>query len=153
MGKGFALAALLFVLAGAGAASGSRAALTPAQYKAKLASIGKESDKTQSLISTGLSAKDVSKLVAALGQFAKAEDHVADEVAALKPPAKAVAANAQLAKGLHDIADAVRGVAAKVKGVKTMTEAKAILNKDGSGAKAGAEVDGALTKLSGLGLA
>ena len=46
-----------------------------------------------------------------------------------------------------------RGVTVKLKGVKTVKQATAILNKDTSGTKAGAEVDAALTKLSKLGYA
>lgn len=149
------LAALLCVAVGAGAGTaGARPAdLTPAQYKARLAAIGQESNSTQALISKGLSAKKVPVLVAALGQFATAQDRLANEVAALKPPSKAVAANKQLAQGLHDLASAVRKVAKKLKTVPTVAKAKVLLNKDTTGIKAGQEVDAALTALTKLGYA
>ena len=127
--------------------------MTPKQYKARLQAIAAESNKSQSVIGKGLGSKKMPVLIAALGQFAKLEDHLGNEVGALKPPKNAVAPNQQLAKGLHDIADAVRGVTVKLKGVKTVKQATAILNKDTSGTKAGAEVDAALTELSKLGYA
>jgi hypothetical protein len=152
VGRGLVLAALLAVMGiFAGSASAATRALTPAQYKAQLATIGKESNQSQALITKGLKAKTVPALVGALTQFAKAQDKVAAEVAALKPPANATTANQALAKGLRDIATAVRSVAGRLKVVKTMREAAALLNKDTSGVKAGQEVDAALTKLGKLG--
>jgi hypothetical protein len=155
VGRRLVLAALLCVAVGAdaGTAGARPADLTPAQYKARLAAIGQESNSTQALITKGLSAKKVPVLVAALGQFAKAQDHLANEVSALKPPTKAVAANKQLAKGLHDLASAVRKVATKLKSVPTVAKAKVLLNKDTTGIKAGQEVDAALTVLNKLGYA
>jgi hypothetical protein len=146
------LAVLVFCVA-AGAASSADAALTPKQYKAKLQAIAAESNKSQSVIGQGLGSKKMPALLVALGQFAKLEDHLGNEVSALSPPANAVAPNKQLAKGLHDIASAVRGVVVKLKGVTSITKATAILNKDTNGTKAGAEVDDALTKLRKLGYA
>jgi len=146
------LAVLLLGVA-AGAASAANSALTPKQYKARLQAIAAESNKSQTLIGQGLQSKKMATLLTALGQFAKLEDHLGNEVGALKPPPNAVAPNKQLAKGLHDIADAVRGVVVKLKGVKTVTKATAILNKDTSGTKAAAEVSDALTKLGKLGYA
>ena len=78
-----------------------------------------------------------------------AEEKISREVAALHPQKNAQSANDQLAKRTHDIAAAIDEVIPKVR--SAASPAAAILNKSSAGAKAGQELDQALTELRKLG--
>src|SRR4029078_12996975 len=93
--------------------------LTAAEYRAKLAAIGKEENATQSAVEQGLKATSVGALAALLQTFADAQDRIGDEVGKLEPPDDAKQANEELAAGLHAIAAATRDALPKVKSAKS----------------------------------
>jgi len=131
--------------------SGGGSSLTRAQYKAKLAAIGKEANRAQGLVEAGLKDNTTASLADALTTFSSAEQNMSKEVADLDPPKAAQAANVELAQGLHDIAAATDSILPQVKSAASVTAAVTLLNKSTDGAKAGHEVDDALSKLRKLG--
>ncbi len=88
-----ALVLLCALVAGCG---GSKR-LSASEYRARLATLGKEADKAQAAVEKGLTAKSVGELQTRLKAFATAEDRLGDEVSRLKPPNDAETANARLA--------------------------------------------------------
>ena len=126
--------------------------MTGAQYKAKLASIAKESASAQTGIEKNLSAPTtVAALGTAMTAFSTAEEKIANELEGLAPPEDADSANTELAQGFHDISSAIDDLVPQVRKQASTGAAIALLNKSSSGAKAGHEVDDALTKLQKLG--
>jgi hypothetical protein len=139
------------VLAAAGCGGSSSPRLSGADYKAKIAAIGKEADTAQTKVETAMQAKTTTSLAAILTAFSSAEEKMSKEVAGLNPPQDAQAANDQLAKGLHDISQATSDVLPQIRSAANPAAAIAILNKSSDGQKAGQELDQAITKLKSLG--
>ena len=147
---GVVLVLLCALLAGCG---GSKR-LSASEYRARLATLGKEANKAQGDVEKALHAKSMSEIEARLKAFATAEDRLGDEVSRLKPPKDAEAANAELARGEHDIAAAVRSALPKLAKFTSPQAAIGFLNTvPAASAKAGREVDHALAQLKKLGYA
>jgi hypothetical protein len=138
------------LLAGCGGGGGSEQ-LTAAQYRAKLAALGKEVETAHVSVDGAMKKETAASLADALGTFANAHDRIGDEVADLDPPADANAANEELAEGLHGIAEAVRDLVPKVRESASAAAAVALLERSEATAKAGQEVDHALAVLKKLG--
>ena len=81
------------------AGCGGSSRLSASDYRAQLATLGKQADKAQGEVEKGLRSTSVPKLTKFLTRFAAAENRLGDKVAALKPPRDAESANAQLAQG------------------------------------------------------
>ena len=149
----FARASLVFlcaVLAGCGGSSNNR--LSASEYRARLATLGKEADKVQGDLEKALTAKSVSEIEARLKASATADDRLGDEVSALKPPKDAEAANAELARGEHDTAAFARAAVPKLEKFTSAKAAIRFLTALGT-PKGGRELDDALTQLRKLGYA
>jgi hypothetical protein len=146
-----AIAFCLAVLLLAGCGGGGSKQLTAAEYRAKLAGLGKEADAAQAGFEQGLKAKSVHEVAVRLKAFAAAEDGLADKVGKLKPPDDAKAANEELAAGLHAIVDAVREALPRVEASTTRAGAVIVLEHSEAGASAGQQVDHALNALKKLG--
>ena len=144
----FAGMAVVFIgalLAGCGGSD----RLSASAYRARLATIAKEADKTQADAEQGAErANSVAELQARLKAFAAAEDRLGDEVSGLKPPKDAEAANAELALGEHHTAAAVRSAIPKLAKFTSVKAAIASLYKVPLG---GREVALALEELQKLG--
>jgi hypothetical protein len=145
------LLALVLVLSACGGSKSGGSTLSKKDYKAKLAAIARQANAAQGSVSRGLSVSTVPALKATLQKFSNDSRHIGDEVAALKPPNNAAAANAQLAKGEHDTAAAIDAALPKLGKFKNVHDALLFLQKQTRGNSAGRELDGALTKLRGLG--
>jgi hypothetical protein len=133
--------------------SGGGSPLSAADYKAKIAAIGKEASQAQGSVESGLKTNTPAALADALATFSSAEERMSKEVAGLNPPGNAQAANTELAQGLHDISAATDSILPQVRSAASVTAAVKLLNKSTDGAKAGHEVDDALAKLQKLGYA
>jgi hypothetical protein len=134
------------LLAGCG---GGSSRLSASEYRARLATLGKEADKVQGNVEKALSAKSVADIQTRLKAFATADDRLGDEASSLKPPKDAETANAELARGEHDTAAAVRSVLPKL--AKFTSAKAAIAYLKGIQPKGGREIDHALAQLKKLG--
>jgi hypothetical protein len=141
-----ALVCIGFFLAGCGGSS----RLSASAYRARLATLAKESDAAQRTVEKGFQATSVPQLTKVLQSFAPVEKRIGDEVAALKPPKDAEPANTELVNGYHDTASEVQALVPKVQKMTTAKAAIAFLQKS-SQTKGGRELDDALTKLKKLG--
>jgi hypothetical protein len=141
----------VFVLAGLVAGCGATSRLSREAYEARLATIAKEADAAQHRVELGLRAKSVEELHARLAAFAQADQKLGDEVAALKPPTAAQQANVALAQAEHDMAAAVRASLPTVARAKTPKQALQTMQSNAGAAKAGQELDAALSRLHKLG--
>src|SRR5947208_3433803 len=103
-------------------ACGGSSRLSPSAYRARLATIAKDSDAAQGTVEKGFQATTVPQLTKALQSFARVEKRIGDEVAALKPPKDAGQANTELVNGFHDTASEVEALVPKI---QEMTTAKA----------------------------
>jgi hypothetical protein len=146
---GFALAIAVTAAAGCGGSGSAR--MSPSEYKAKIAAIGKEANQAQTGVDGAMHAKTTASLAATLTAFAHAEEKISKEIDGLSPPKEAQAANDELAKGTHDVSVAVENVIPQVKSAASAAAAIALLNKSSAGAKAGQEIDHAITQLRRLG--
>jgi len=144
-------AAVLAVLALLAACGGSGGRLSAAEYRAKLATISRQANRAQTEVEKGLHAKTVKDLQARLTTFANAEQQIASEVRALKPPKDAQEANSELAVGAEDTGKATQAAATKIGRFKTPKAAVAALQSSLGNAKGGHELDDALSKLKRLG--
>lgn len=142
-----ALTLLGVVAAGCGSAS----RLSPSAYRARLAAVAKEADKAQHSVEQALQAKTPAEIRTRLTAFAAADDRIGDELGALKPPKDAEAANAALAQAEHNTASAVRSVLPRLARAKTAKAAIGLLQHDQQAAKAGQQLDAALSRLHKLG--
>jgi hypothetical protein len=131
----------------------SHKTLTPAQYKAKLAALGRQDDKAHAGMDNLPHAKSVAAMRSGMRSFAAAERRLGNEVAALEPPANAAAANALLAKGFRDTAGEIGHVLQLLAPAKTPQQALQVLGRAGSSLSGGKELDAALAKLRKLGYA
>jgi hypothetical protein len=138
-------------LAGLVAGCGGASRLSGDAYRARLATIAKQADAAEHEVEQGLQAKKVADLHGRLAAFATTEQKLADEVAALKPPKNAEQANTALAQAEHDTAAAVRAVLPTVSHSKTPKQALQALQGNARAAKAGQELDSALSRLRKLG--
>ena len=143
---------LLVVLA-AGCGGGDDGRLSPDEYRTQLAAIAKEATTAEGEVEKGLHAKTVGELRGKLDDFAAAEEKIADEVDALKPPKNAEPANHELAAGEHELAAELHTLIPKVEKAATAKAALALVSHDAVAASAGQKVDHALTQLKGLGYA
>jgi hypothetical protein len=134
------------LLAGCG---GGSSRLSASEYRARLATLGKEADKVQGNVEKALSAKSVADIQTRLKAFATADDRLGDEASSLKPPKDAETANAELVRGEHDTAAAVRSVIPKL--AKFTSAKAAIAYLQGVQPKGGREIDHALAQLKKLG--
>jgi hypothetical protein len=141
----------LLLVAGCGGGGGDR--LSAAEYRAELAAIGKEAATAEAEVEKGLHAKTLGELRDRLDKFAAMEEHIADEVDALKAPKNAEAANHELAEGEHELAGELHAILPKVAKATSVKAALALVNHDAVAAAAGKKVDHALTELKGLGYA
>jgi hypothetical protein len=141
----------LLLVAGCGGGDGGR--LSADEYRTQLAAIGKEATKAEAEVAKGLHAKTLGELRDQLDKFAAMEEHIADEVDALKPPKDADAANHELAQGEHELAGELHAILPKVAKATSVKAALALVNHDAVAAAAGQKVDHALTQLKGLGYA
>lgn len=82
---------------------------------------------------------------------ANAEQQIASQVRALKPPKDAQDANAELAVGAQDTAKATQKAAVRIGKFKTTRAAVASLESSLGNARGAHELDGALAKLKALG--
>jgi hypothetical protein len=139
--------ALLLLLSACGGGSDR---LTGNAYRARLATIAKESNSATSGVVKAFEATSVAKLTAALTTFAAAEKHIGDEVGGLKAPKNAESANAELARGLRDTSSEASGLAGKIAKLPDVNAARALLAKS-SQTKGGRELDEALAQLKKLG--
>jgi hypothetical protein len=133
------------------AACGGGARLSPAAYKAKLATIAAEADKAQHDVEQALQAKTVTAIHARLSAFAAADDRLGDEIDALKPPKNAEQANTALARAEHETADTVRSILPRVAQASSAKSALDLLQNNEQAAKAGQALDTALGQLKRLG--
>jgi hypothetical protein len=141
----------IFVLAALVAGCGDASRLSADAYRARMATIAKEADAAQHQVELGLRANSIDALQARLAAFAKADQTLGDEVAALKPPKDAQQPNAALAQAEHDMAAAVRAILPTVARSKTPEQALQTLQSNAAAAKAGRELDSALSRLHKLG--
>jgi hypothetical protein len=145
-GRCLAGAALLAVCALAAGCGGSNR-LSASQYKGRLTTISRQADATEGALGKALTATTVAQIETRLQAFATADQGLAHEVVALKPPKNAASANAELARGESDTADEVRSMLPKLKGITSAKAALALLNKHLNGAKGPDEVDHAIGRL------
>lgn len=138
---------------GGGSDSGGNR-LSPAAYKAKLKTMGKESDTAQhgleTVLGTEFLTKSSAQLAKVLTTFAAAEKRIGDEVAALNPPQNAEAANTELAKGFRDTDSEVRALIPKIEELPNARAGILYLHKQPP-TTGGRELDAALAKLRKLG--
>jgi len=150
LAAGFALAIAVTAAAGCGGGGGG-SRLSAGAYKAKIAAIGAEANKAQTAVESGMQAKTTAALVATLTTFAGSEEKISKEVDALDPPKNAQAANDELSRGTHDVSAAIQDLIPEIKDAATPAAALAIISKSSAGAKAGQEIDHAITELRKLG--
>ena len=148
--KASALVALLCVILLSACGGGSKE-LSASDYRAKLATLGKEVTTAQAGIQQALKAKTVADLSARLKAFADAESRIGTEVGKLNPPKDAKTANEELAKGQRDIATAIRNLATQVGKAASVQAGLKLLEQDQAAGSAGQAVDHAIAALKKLG--
>lgn len=143
----FACVLALALLAGCGGSD----RLSAGDYRAKLTTVSREANRAQNEVEKGLHARTVKDLQARLNTFAAAEQQIASQVRALKPPRNAQEANAELAVGAQDTARATQNAVVRVGKFKTPQAAVASLRSSLGNARGAHELDDALAKLKALG--
>lgn len=145
-----AVTAVLGCVTLAGCGSGR---LSKADYQSQLAVILNGAVLAHNALSLGAAnVQTVPQPQTKLRRLASAEDHLGDELSALKAPKAAVAANAELAKGEHDDAAELRRLIPKLSKFSGPRQALHFLNRVGH-TNGGREQDEAIAKLEKLGYA
>lgn len=142
------------LVAGCGSSSSGGNAPTPmsaAAYKQTLHRVSQEESAAQARLTSGLHAKTVLQLRAALTKFEIDQTSVAAELGTLHPPTNAAAANAALAQAFADNANVIHTLLPRLDHAKSVKQALTILQGDKRGQRVGQEIDAAIKQLQQLG--
>jgi hypothetical protein len=133
-------------------ACGGSDRLSASAYRGKLSAISREASVAQAAVEKNARrAKTVKDLQAVLTLFANAEEHIANQVQALKPPKNAQAANEELAGGASDTSKSAVKAATAVGKLGSVQAALRYLGSHNGNQKGAHELDDALAKLKQLG--